>query len=466
MNRLFTALFALCFLCPSLAYSQELPIDLDVDYATFLFDDAESLLELYISVGASSLNYELQDGQYVASLPVDVALRPIAGSAPEGVSETAALDETLSFQFAVQDTSLLADGQIFVDQIRSSVPPGEYALQLTIPAIENRSELRVEYDVTVPDYTIGGTLISGVTLASTIARADNSDAGSPFGKNGLVIKPNPNSLYGLTNGRLFYYLENYGLSGLEEYTLLTYIAESNLPQPMPEYQERTTRVVRDPDVIVGAFNVSQLASGSYFLRFALLDENNEAIAEQSKKFWIYNPTIQRDVEMVDEGYETTLYAAMGEEEIEENLEHALVLASQNEKSQIDRLESIAAKREFLANFWRVRDTDSDPSTNLQRRQFYERLRFAEQRYNSPFQEPHETDRGRVVLKYGYPSTVDPRPFDSNLAPHEIWTYDNIPGQGSAIFVFADRDGLSRYDLIHSSVPGEISQMDWESLLRR
>ncbi|MDX1440236.1 MAG: GWxTD domain-containing protein [Rubricoccaceae bacterium] len=469
MKRLILSSLAVLVSLSGVASSQELPVDLDIDYATFLFDDDSSLLEVYLSVGASSLEYEQSDGHYVADLPLDIILRPVAGSAPAGASDTPVLDETLSFQFTVADTSTLDDSQFFVDQIRTAVPPGEYSLDVIAPATETRSELRVVYDVTVPDYVDSGVIVSGITLASVIRRAEPEDSNSPFGKNGLVVTPNPNALYGMANGRLFYYVENYGLSssaGEGEYTLFAYISESNLPQPMPEFQERSVRQVRDPDVIAGAFNVSQLPSGSYFLRVALLDENNEALAEQSKKFWIFNPNVQREVAVVDAGFESSLYAVMSEEEVEENLEHAEIIASQNERSQMGNLETLDQKRQFLARFWQVRDTDSDPSVNAARREFYERLRFAEERYSSPFDEAYRTDRGRVVLKYGYPSSVDPRPFDSEMVPHEIWTYDNLPGQGAAIFVFADREGLSRYDLIHSNVTGEVSQGNWEALLRR
>ncbi len=86
-------------------------------------------------------------------------------------------------------------------------------------------------------------------------------------------------------------------------------------------------------------------------------------------------------------------------------------------------------------------------------------------YRSGRQSAWETDRGRVVLRYGLPSQVTPNTFEQELVPHEIWEYDNIPGQGRATFVFADREGLG-YDLLHSTVPGEPSVPNWEQLLRR
>ncbi len=80
--------------------------------------------------------------------------------------------------------------------------------------------------------------------------------------------------------------------------------------------------------------------------------------------------------------------------------------------------------------------------------------------------PWQSDRGRVILRYGYPSEVDPRPQNQNLASHEVWYFDNVRGQGQALFVFADRAMTGRYELIHSTVIGEVSAPNWEQLLQR
>ncbi len=452
------------------SHSQELPLDVDLDYSTFLYDDTQSVLEFYVSVGADKLDFELVDGRYLATVPLDLVLLPVSGSAPAGASETPELDEDLTLRFASFDTSAVLPGQFYVEQFRTAVSPGEYTLDATFPATASHPEIKIELDVTVPNYARAeNVMVSGITLASHITRTGDEGPSSPFYKNGLVVTPNPNGLYGEGQRRLYYYVECYGLPEAatgEEYTLLTYLSESNIAQPMIGYQERSQRAVRHPDVVVGSFDISELPSGSYFLRLALLDENNEALAEQSKKIFVLNPHVERPVTAIDEGYEVSLYAVMSEEEVEDNLSQARVIATQSELSHIRGLTNLDTKRSYLARFWQARDTDSDPATNGARREFYERLRYASDRYDTPFEEVWETDRSRVLLKYGYPSDLDPRPFDQQLVPHEVWAYDNIPGQGTAIFIFADREGLGRYDLIHSTVTGEVSEPNWQELLQK
>lgn len=471
MNRLLPLLILLVgTVGTTIPRAQELPLEVDLDYATFLYDETVSVLEFYLSVGAAKLDYELTEGRYLATLPLDIVLLPVASSAPTGASDEPVLQENLILRFASLDTSALLPGQFFVEQLRMAVPAGEYTLDATFPATANRSEVKVALDVVVPNYaTSESVMVSGITLASHISRADEEEDTHSFFKNGLIVTPNPNSLFGEGQDRIFYYLECYGLSGQlegEEYTLFTFLSGSNAQQPMAGYQERTVRTVRDPDVLVGSFDVSELPSGSYFLRFALLDENNQAFAEHSKKFFVLNPNVERPTVAVNEDFETSLYAVMSEEEVADNLAHARVIATQTELREIGSLTTLETRRSYLARFWQSRDTDSEPSVNAARREFYERLRYVEERYRTPHYEVYETDRGRILLKYGYPSEVDPRPFDQQLVPHEVWTYNNIPGQGRALFVFADREGLRRYDLIHSTVSGEISEPNWQQQLRK
>lgn len=472
MRSLYHLLLALglCAVMVPQSQGQALPLDVDVDYATFAYDGESSMLELYLALGAESLPYEATDGGYLASLPLDMSLRPVNAGAPDGMEADPVLQDQRSLSFAVTDTSTIQNGQYFVDLIRLAVAPGEYILDIVAAAdpVRERPELRLSLDLTVPDYLVEDlTRMSDITMASVIGRAEAEDSEDPFLKNGLIVRPNPKGIYGNGQDRVFYYVEVYGLpEALGEYTLLSYISRSNIAQPLEGLQRREARPVRDPEVVVGAFNISALQSGSYFLRFALLDENNEPMAEQSKKFFVLNPDVAAPVVAMDEDFETSFYAVMGEEELEANLSHAKVIANQQEVSQIRRLDSIDAKREYLSAFWRRRDVDGDPSVNEARRQFYERLRYAEDRYDTPFQEAYETDRGRTVLKYGFPSSVDPHPYESEFLPYEVWTYDSIAGQGSALFVFADREGLGSYDMIHSTVTGEVSNPNWEQMLRR
>lgn len=474
-SPLLCALLGLALLAAApAAQTPDLPLQLDIDAAAFQYDEEHSLLETYLAFEASSLPYERAEDRFEVALPVTVALHRASAAGLPGTTGAPAFADTLVYRFAVADTAGLVQGQYFVQQVRAAVPPGEYELEVGVPAdaAAGRVAFAARRDVTVPDFAAargaGRALLSDVTLASVIQPTDDDEAA--FYKNGLLVQPNPNALFGQGLPTLFYYAEAYGLDealDADAYTLFAYIAASNFAQPMEGYQERTERQARGTDVLAGSFDLRELPGGVYYLHLALLDANNEAVAEQSRTFYVYNPGVQQPVaEAADRSYEADLYAVMPEDELDENISHAEVIANNRERDRFRRASTLDEKRDALVMFWRARDTNPETPINEARREFYERLDYVTDRYSSSFSEGWKTDRGRVVLKYGYPSQVNPRLYQSDTLPHEVWEYDNIPGSGRSIFVFVDRDGFGDFNLVHSTVAGELSMPDWERQLRR
>ncbi|HLA63027.1 MAG TPA: GWxTD domain-containing protein [Rhodothermales bacterium] len=472
VTRLFLVTAALVALAAP-GRAQTLPVQLDVDYAAFMYDDETTLVEFYLGIGARSLTYTAAEGGgYRAELPLHLALRPTSESAPAGASTAAVWEQEATLQFSAADTSTLAIGQFFLDRMRAAVPPGVYALDVTVPADEatGRGEFRINLDpIEVHDFSNDDVAaLSDLTLATAIRAS--TDREGPFYHNGLDVVPNPSGLFGEGLSRLNYYAEAYGIPetlGAGPYTLYVFVSTPGTGAPLPGMEQRVQRPVRDPDVLAGNFDLSALPSAGYELNVAVLNSENEVVAHREKRFFLVNPDVAvQAVAGGPEGLDAARFAVMGEEEIDLVLRQVRALATSTEISQIGRLRLLEAKRAFLATFWRNRDDDADASQNLAYNEFQERLR-ATTRFGRGDTPGYETDRGRVYLKYGQPSEVEPHPFEEDQVPHEIWTYYNIPGQaGRKLFVFADREGMATYDLIYSDVIGENSNANWQQMLAR
>jgi GWxTD domain-containing protein len=232
-------------------------------------------------------------------------------------------------------------------------------------------------------------------------------------------------------------------------------------------QRRMPRPLRSPDVVVGSFNIRTLPSGSYFLRIAVLNASNEAVAEQSRKFFVYNPDVQREqVVAVETDFEASQYANMSEEEVDRMERHINVIASDSERRRLRGIRDLDEKRRFFMDFWGARDPNPNTPINEYQENFYALVQYANDRYTTSFDEGWNTDRGRALLKYGAPTAIEPHLFDRGYAPYELWEYNNIPGEGQALFVFADLDGFGSFELVHSSVTGERKLADWRNELRR
>lgn len=447
----------------------QLPMAVDVDHAAFAYDTDHTMVEVYLAFGASSLEYVADGDRYKAGIPMTMRLFRATDAQLEGTPVEAIWEGERLLAFSVPDTSGLAEGQVFVDQARLTVPPGEYQLRVTLSTQGEAKELELRRDLLVPDYSdTSRSSLSDIALATAIT--PTQDRENPFYKNGLIIRPNANQLYGEGMTRLFYYAEAYNVENVATdagaYSLTVYIAEANRPQPLPGLQKRSERIARTPDVLAGSFELDSLPTGSYFLRLAVLNEKNEAKIEQSRKFFVYNTEVaSADVVALESSFEESPYVSMPEQEVEKEFSHIRTIATESEWRRGRRIEDLDEKRRFLMTFWQNRDPDRSTPFNESRDEFYGRVQYANERYSVRGTEGWETDRGQTLVKYGVPTAIEPHLYDRGMKPYEIWQYNNISGEGQSVFIFADLDGFGEFELVHSSVAGERKLANWQTEIR-
>ena len=88
-------------------------------------------------------------------------------------------------------------------------------------------------------------------------------------------------------------------------------------------------------------------------------------------------------------------------------------------------------------------------------------------YASNFMAGFETDRGRVFLQYGPPSTITIRETSPSEYPYEIWVYDRIKNYSNKRFVFYNPDLVNNgYRLLHSDMLGELQNYRWQQQLSK
>ena len=446
----------------------QLPIDMNVEFATFRYDDAESIVEIYLGVGSASLEYEEIRTGFRATVPVTFGLWRATDAELEGTPAEAVWEQESELDFETADTTGIAEGQYHVRQLRITSPPGEYELRVKALAADGR-EVEIRRDVLVPAYSEdSGCSISDITLATSLTQTQ--DRSDPFYKNGLSIMPNTSALYGEGMPRLWYYAEAYNTdcvtSANDQYTALAFISGANAEMPFGGLQRRTQRAVRPVDVLVGTFMVNTLPTGSYLLRLLVLDEANVKQVERTQKFFVLNPSVIVEAPEAPEvgTFETSEYATMSEDEFNRALEHISVIETEAETERLGRIVDDVERRRFLMDFWRVRDPDPQTPANEAREEFYTLLEYANERYSQRSIEGWKTDRGRTLIKYGQPASIEPNLYDPNTKPYEVWTYNTIAGEGDATFIFADVNEFGEFELIHSTVAGERKLANWREEL--
>lgn len=84
-------------------------------------------------------------------------------------------------------------------------------------------------------------------------------------------------------------------------------------------------------------------------------------------------------------------------------------------------------------------------------------RFA-QRAGRGAEKPWQTDRGKIWLLRGQPSSIVPRPSPAAGAPYEIWHYATGPGYA---YLFADETRMGHYRMIYTNDPNKQGVPDWD-----
>ncbi len=135
------------------------------------------------------------------------------------------------------------------------------------------------------------------------------------------------------------------------------------------------------------------------------------------------------------------------------LEGFSILLAQEEGVLYHRLDE-DARVLYYDNYWNARPGEHGG--------YLDRYRVVGRRYPSLGKEGWETDMGRVYLIFGEPDEVEADPFSTTQAPYEIWYFYDAEQES---FVFADLMGNGDFIQIFSSVEGEISYPNWQSMLQ-
>jgi GWxTD domain-containing protein len=101
------------------------------------------------------------------------------------------------------------------------------------------------------------------------------------------------------------------------------------------------------------------------------------------------------------------------------------------------------QQKFFTKFWKSRDPNPETDSNELMEEYFSRVNFANREFSSYSDDGWLSDRGRILIKFGYPDDVERHPFEMNSVPYVIWRYFGL----RKVFVFADRSGFGDYRLL-------------------
>ena len=112
-----------------------------------------------------------------------------------------------------------------------------------------------------------------------------------------------------------------------------------------------------------------------------------------------------------------------------------------EKQTFSQLKTDEDREQFIGSFWQRRDATPETTENEFRREYYERIVYANENLSLGKNAGSLSDRGRIYITHGKPDEIQ------KTATGEIWIYKNLPGREKDVkFEFVDAEGKGEFRL--------------------
>lgn len=437
-------------------------LKLNADMACFQGPEGKTYLEVYYSVSQQRLTFATAEEGRMAEALMNLVIFK---------DDSLWASKAWKIERTAQDSNQVAQREI-VDMFRYLIDvPASYRVALYARDLNNKSAIdSVKLEKTFPAFSDEKVEVSDVQLAARIKRMDDA-VNDVFEKRNYAVIPNPRQLYGEGLPILFYYFEAYNLSDnieAERYKRLACLKDmnGNIIQGLGSIG-RTRVKSHDLGVEMGSINITKVPSGKYYFVYGVMDTLDNVLEEKQKEVFVYNPNVAAPLvsRETESGLPEDLLAQLrrrGEEGLEQEFEYMVYLTDNKEVEFYESLENRGAKMQFIGELWMKAAREEGMTAAAYRNLYLARVEEAKEEFRGVRSgEGWKTDQGRVFILYGPPSNIERYPSSAGNKPYEIWFYESLRGQGGIEFVFADRFGFRRYELLHSDLRGELQDPNWE-----
>jgi GWxTD domain-containing protein len=328
----------------------------------------------------------------------------------------------------------------------------------------NRKEpFEAENKVTL-NYNDSSLSISDIQLLESYKQSDTPSLTS---KSGYEMIPYVNNFYAKDMNSLNFYAEIYNSDKTlkEEPFLVKYYIESYSKKlPIADLNAFSRQNPKPVNPILANFPLATLASGNYFLVMEVRNKENVLLAEKqlffqrSNSFELTDSSIAANISLTFAGQ----YA--NKDTLADYIKSLRPVANEIEKDFIDNqvaTADITSMQIYFYSFWLKRNKKNPAGE-------WDTYATSVKAVNNSFGSKvlrikgYDTDRGRVYLKYGPPSTVTSVLNDQEAYPYIIWHYYTLKGQSNRQFIFYNRDMITDdFSLIHSDATGETNNPRWQ-----
>ena len=412
------------------------------DFASF-YDNDKSFVELYFMLPRFEMQRQEapngdQNGKFLVAVNIYQGEENI-------YAKTLPVDDVLT----KGDT--LKSNDFIPEILQLHLLPGSYKMTTMVKDMYSGRIAQREDVLNIKAYDMESLTISDIQIASFAGYTQSNNKFTKLGQFDIVPQANPE--FDKYMGTFYTYFEIYKLTPGEKYSFQSSLVDLN-GKTILENKPVESVAPGVYDVVIDFMDIRDVPAGIYDYKVEVTDEASGETAKAWKHVYMIRES-EMDLYMFDE------YALFDEHDLDSLFLILKPLMTQNEintykKSYVD------GKRHLFIEFWKKRDPDSSTAINEYYIEIMSRINYAYQAYTYLNKGP-TSDRGRVLLKYGYPTEVQRQDIGGYVKNHEVWLYEGM--RGDIKFVFCDTRGRGLYELIHSNMEGEIYNANWMDIIK-
>ena len=439
-------------------------IDSFVDIKKFNTTDNKPFAEIHLLIPGQSLNFKVTDAN---AYQAEVEVLMIIESA----------DTVAAFDKYVLKSELLKEANTYINLIdlkRFSLQKGRYSLEVKCSDLKADSTI---VSVTNANFSIGfppeQISIADITLTEKVTQQEEA-ATNIYTKSGYEIIPNVINFYSKKINELGFYTEIYNADKViaDDGYLISYaITKPNNFDVVQGFKKFKKATASPLEPLLAVFNIEDLKSGNYDLLVEARNKKNELLASKRVPFQRSKPIDAEKAiaDLMNNGADNTFV-------------HQQYTSGDTLSFYLGSLQPIAPPDAYaiLGNAIKSRDKSimqnvlydflkqTYPLDTEGEFEVYKTVVNAvNDKFGTIMLQGHETDRGRMFLKYGQPSEIIPI-TEAGSVPSEIWIYDvlKVTNQTNVKSIFYNPDlATNTFPLLHSQIRGERNNPDWEYYLQ-
>ncbi len=421
-------------------------VEFDLDYASFRVDDNTNVVEVYLLIPRNLFKFVPVEGSYKSSALVRVALAQ---------NDTVVAMDEWTFNDQLADTTQEIGHQRIPEISVLQAPPGEYTIITLVADVTNGKQYKYESNIILKDYSMQELDASDVHISAQISKTNQKNKFSKYF--GYDMIPNASSIFGPSQPMIYGVCEVYNLDFSEgsggSYQTQYSIQDIN-GETLKTLGWKTKPKPGNSAVEINGINIVTLESGIYDFKIEVVDDQTGKNVVRTKRFYIMRETNPEKMRAI---MEQAMLNEYDDEDLEKIFGPMKYLATELEKKQFKKSDK-EGKIRILSSFWKNRDTDVSTEVNEAKAEFERRLRYTNEHFFTARKEGWQSEMGRVLIVYGFPSEVERFPSSLETKPYQIWHYYEI--EGGVEFVFIDKSGFGTMELVHSSARNELQDAQW------